>query len=521
MSSERTPLIYREGPWPARRRLLVAATMLTSFLAMLDLTIVATCVPTIASEFDAFDRESWIGTSYLWSNVTFTPLYARLSDAIGRRTAYLQAVSLFTLETLGCGLAPSFTGLTVARFVAGMGGGGASAVASIVLSESFPPEDRGFYQGLGFAVFGAGIGLGGPIGGWLTQAWGWRAAFYAQIPVAVACIVLARLTIPQDQERRYSADTLAEIDLAGSATLLLSIGALLHVLQRSSAVIPLRHDITGLIALVASVTFFAAFMVIELRLTRRPVLPLTLLRQRTALSVGIIAGVIAIVNFNMLYHLPMVFEIVFDESLSRAGAHVLPNSAAMTLSAPIMGYLVKRTRRYKWLTVTCCAGPVVAMALLSGLGPESGAAVRWLAVAPMGAGFSGLLTLTLIGMLNSVPKSQIAVATGFVFVFRSLGQVFGVGMSGAVFQASLAAELGKRFSDPKVRHSCLWLTPQLIDALRRASKTIKRLPAPGRALAVAAYGAALRNTFLFGLAGAVVVFVASLCIPDLEIIDDR
>ncbi|BEJ08991.1 hypothetical protein CcaverHIS641_0510850 [Cutaneotrichosporon cavernicola] len=209
----------------------------------------------------------------------------------------------------------------------------------------------------------------------------------------------------------------------------------------------------------------------------------------------------------------MVFEIVFDESLSRAGAHILPNSAAMTLSAPIMGYLVKRTRRYKWLTVTCCAGagrrhgPPLGM----GTGVGSGGAMAR-SRAYMGAGFSSLLTLTL--------KSQIAVATGFVFVFRSLGQVFGVGVSGAAFQASIAAELRKRFSDPKVPHSRLWLTPQLIDALRSVSKTINRFPAPGGALAVAAYGAALRNTFLFDLAGAVAVFVASLFIPDLEIIDD-
>lgn len=87
---------------------------------------------------------------------------------------------------------------------------------------------------------------------------------------------------------------------------------------------------------------------------------------------------IAIVNFNMLYHLPMVFEIVFGQSLSLAGAHILPNSAAMTLSAPLMGYLVKRTGRYKRLTVLCCAGPVVAMALLAGLDPGSSWAVQWL-----------------------------------------------------------------------------------------------------------------------------------------------
>ena len=143
----------------------------------------ATCIPTISSELQSADRYAWIGTAYLWSNVTFTPLYGRLSDLIGRRAAYLQALLLFTIGTLFCGLAPTFTTLTAARFVAGMGGGGMGTVSSVLIADLFPPEDRGFYQGLTFATFGAGIGLGGPIGGVLTQYFGWRAAFYSETTV--------------------------------------------------------------------------------------------------------------------------------------------------------------------------------------------------------------------------------------------------------------------------------------------------------------------------------------------------
>lgn len=91
----------------------------------------------------------------------------------------------------------------------------------------------------------------------------------------------------------------------------------------------------------------------------------------------------------------MVFEIVFQQPISIAGAHLLPNSVAMTICAPIMGYIVKRTGQYKWLTVLNCAGPVVAMALLVNLKVGSSWANQWLSVLPMGAGFSGLLTLTL------------------------------------------------------------------------------------------------------------------------------
>lgn len=112
--------------------------------------------------------------------MTFTPLYGRLSDLIGRRNAYLQALILFTVGTFLCGCAPTFPVLVIARFIAGMGGGGMGTVASVLMSETFAPEDRAFYQGLTFTVFGAGIGLGGPIGGFLTQYFGWRAAFYGK-----------------------------------------------------------------------------------------------------------------------------------------------------------------------------------------------------------------------------------------------------------------------------------------------------------------------------------------------------
>lgn len=112
-----------------------------------------------------------------------------------------------------------------------------------------------------------------------------------------------------------------------------------------------------------------------------------------------------------------VFEIVFKQSLSLAGAHVLPNSvsfgspsrahvkAAMAISPPLVGLIIKRTKRYKWPTVVCCTGPVVAMALLVTLKPSSSWAVQWLSVLPMGAGFAGLLTLTL--STSSSPSSSV------------------------------------------------------------------------------------------------------------------
>lgn len=306
------------------------------------------------------------------------------------------------------------------------------------------------------------------------------------MPIAVVVYFLIGYAVPGKTTGRTR---WRDVDFGGSLSLLLSIGSLLLCLQSKHANYALAC---------ASAAFFAVFIAVELKYARFPVLPLALLRRRVPLCVGIISGVIAIVNFNMLYHLPMVFEIVFGQSLSQAGAHVLPNSLAMAVVAPLSGLYVRRTRRYKWAIVLSACGPFAAMILLSRLRPDSNALVQWAAVVPMGTGFGALLTLTLVANLNTVSRAEIATATGFVFVFRSIGQVLGVGISDAVFQTGLSRELERRFTDEK-----------LIDRLRHASSIIKKLPMAERILAREAYGAALKNTFVFGAIGAAIVLVTS------------
>lgn len=311
----------------------------------------------------------------------------------------------------------------------------------------------------------------------------------AQVPIAVALFALVSIAVPQ--KKTSGRTKWGDIDFGGSISLLLSIGALLLCLQRES-------DTWNYVLAGVSAFFFAVFVYVELRVARYPVLPLTLLKRRVPLCIGIISGVIAIVNFNMMYHLPMVFEIVFGQSLTEAGAHMIPNSIAMTFAAPLAGLYVRKTHRYKWATTLSACGPLLAMVLLANLTPSSSWFEQWFSVVPMGIGFSSLLTLTIVASLNAVSHAEIAMATGFVFVFRSIGQVLGVGISGAVFQSSLETELERRFSDS-----------DLVWKLRHTSSVIKKLARPERILARAAYGAALRNTFIFGAVGALIVLITT------------
>lgn len=174
--------------------------------------------------------------------------------------------------------------------------------------------------------------------------------YSAQVPPASVLIVVGvwLLPAPKQRPRRSLQDWLTGIDFGGSASLLVSvrgmfvpvslmagvlyvrlqIGAFLQYLSASSAIDAASHRTFAHIALPGSLAFFLVFTYVELRVARNPIMPLYLLTKRTSLCIGLIAGLVAVVNFNMVYHLGMLFEIVFQQPVSRAGAHLLPNAVS-------------------------------------------------------------------------------------------------------------------------------------------------------------------------------------------------
>lgn len=111
----------------------------------------------IAASFHASHESSWLGTSFLLANITFTPLYGRLCDIVGRRAANASAIFLFTLGTALCALAPSMKWLIAARFIAGAGGGGIMTTGSIVVSDLFPLKQRGLVGSVSGAVWAVSL----------------------------------------------------------------------------------------------------------------------------------------------------------------------------------------------------------------------------------------------------------------------------------------------------------------------------------------------------------------------------
>ncbi|GAA5875328.1 hypothetical protein JCM3774_005780 [Rhodotorula dairenensis] len=509
---ERSPLLqsdaksdihHSEDPTklPKRKRnAILVAVWLGVFLGALDGTIVATLISDVSSSFEKSNQAGLLGTSYLLSTATFTPLYGRLADIIGRRNALLIALTLFTGGTTLCGLAPSMVSLLVGRLVAGMGGGGLMAVSSIVASDLVPLKQRALFQGLANLFFGAGSGLGGPLGGFISDRFGWRTAFLCQIPILLlaAILVFRNLRYRIAGQGKSKREMARRIDYFGSLTLVISLGSLIFALSyKNDRNLPWSSPFVW----VPLITFFIsaiAFGLVEAFYSAEPVMPLRLLKTRNGLFVAFANLTLSWVSFSILYFYPVFFEIVKQNSASRAGAHLLPNSIALSVGSLFAGYIIRRTGRYYWLIVITSAFPVVSLTSFLFLTESSGWFHSWVAVLPSGFGFASVVTATLIALIASVDRADMATATGLTYLYRYVGQVVGVASSASVLQAVLTAQLKERITGPG--------SSEIIDRIRHVATSIKEMPPAVQIAARTSYRNALHGVFGLNLG------VAALCL---------
>ncbi|GAA6047387.1 hypothetical protein JCM3770_001279 [Rhodotorula araucariae] len=487
-----------------RRNAILVAVWLGVFLGALDGTIVATLISDVSSSFKKSNQAGLLGTSYLLSTATFTPLYGRLADIIGRRNSLLIALTLFTSGTALCGLAPSMVSLLIGRLVAGMGGGGLMAVSSIVASDLIPLKQRALFQGLANLFFGAGSGLGGPLGGFISDRFGWRTAFIFQLPILLLAAILVfrnlRYRVPgQGKSKR---EMIRRIDYLGSLTLVTSLGSLLFSLSfKNDRNLPWSSGYVWA-PLITFVISGIAFVLVEAFWSPEPVMPLRILKDRNGLFVALANFTVSFVSFSILYFYPQFFEIVKQKSASAAGAHLLPNSVALSTGSLFAGWVIRHTGRYYWLIVITSGLPVISLTSFIFLTEKSGWFHTWFAILPSGFGFGSVITATLIALIASVDRSDMATATGLTYLFRYVGQVVGVASSASMLQAVLTSQLTARITGPDA--------PSIIDQIRHVATSIPTLAPAVQAAARESYRLALRAVFLLNLGVAIACFLTTL-----------
>jgi MFS family permease len=200
-----------EDKAPSTRSLFLTvfpSIMLPMFLAVADQTIVATALPTIASDLGEIQRASWVVVSYLIANTIAAPVYGRLGDTFGRRLMMITALTLFMVGSVLCALSPNIEWLTAFRVLQGFGGGGLMTLSQALIGEAIPPRERGRYQGYLAGISVSSSTFGPVAGGYLTEAFGWQSIFLVNVPLGlVAFLLVLRLAARPADQRRTTFDT--------------------------------------------------------------------------------------------------------------------------------------------------------------------------------------------------------------------------------------------------------------------------------------------------------------------------
>ena len=488
-----------EEPNTAKLLLVMSSIWLGCFLAALDSTIIATLSAPISASFNSLSLLSWLASAYLIANAALQPLSGRLTDILSRKTGLIYSNIFFAAGNLICGLAQDEWVMILGRVIAGMGGGGLTAIATFVGSDLVPLRKRGVWQGYGNIFYGVGAGLGGVFGGWVNDTWNWRWAFLAQVPLTVVSGIMVYffINIPVKQVEK---SPWKRIDFLGSISLITTLVLLLLGLNSGGNLVPWSHPLV-LTTLPLSALSLAVFIYIESNIATEPVIPVKLLLNRTVLSACLTNWFLTMCVFSVLFYGPIYFQ-VQGLSATEAGVRLIPQSVGVVGSL-LSGLIMRWTGHYYWLSVATQTIFVTAAVLISTFTLTTPDWEPFLAFFIAGIGYGAMLTITLLALIAAVDHKDHSVITSASYAFRSTGSVIGITIASAVFQNILKSELWSRFGDRKD-------AAEIIGRLQDSLDEIQRLPPGWKGPVMQVYMDALRGVFLTTVGIAVLGFIISL-----------
>ncbi len=439
------PKFYTSGLFRLTRPQMFATMtglMLSVLLAALDQTIVGTAEPRIIAQLSGFNRYPWVSTTYLLTSTLAVPIFAKLSDMYGRKWFFLGGATMFVLTSALCGASGTLTflpidgmnQLIVFRGLQGVGAGMMMGLAFTIIGDVFSPAERGKYQGFFAATWGLASIFGPTLGGWLTDHWSWRAAFYVNLPVGVIAITAIYFKLPQI---RYEG-VKQRLDWAGLTSLICCIVPLLLAL---TWVTDYGWDSARVEALlVFSAIMLAVFLRAESRAIE-PLIPLSLFRNPVVSISSICVFLLGMGMFGVIIYLPLYMQGVMGVSATQSGNLLTPLMMGAVAGSIVTGQLNLRLGSYK---IAAVSGSILVAAGMILFARMNGATQRMdviLAMIISGTGMGLLQPVYTVAVQNVAPRKQMGAATASTAFFRSIGSTMGVAIFGSLLLTSYHHDL--------------------------------------------------------------------------------
>lgn len=408
----------------SRRVIITITAIMCALLEIVDTTIVNVSLNDMQGNLGATTTEvGWVITAYAIGNVIIVPMTSWLAQQFGRRNYFAASILLFTICSFLCGNSTSIWELVFFRFMQGLGGGALLVTSQTIITESYPPEKRGMAQ----AIYGMGVivgpTLGPPLGGYITDNWGWEYIFYINIPLG---IIAALLTLQFVRSPKYAEKSaVKDIDWAGIGLLAVFVGSLQYVLEKG-------HDddwfSSDTIIFFTATAILGGFFFIWRELTfRNPVVQLRVLKNANLRVGTILSFVLGFGLYGSTFIIPLYTQQILGWTATQAGLLMVPAALTTAFMMPFMGKMLQKGIKHKYMIaigmiiffIFCFWGYKI-------LTPDTSKdSFFWMLI--MRGIAMGLLFLPITMMaLSTLKGRQIGDGAAFTGMMRQLGGSFGI-----------------------------------------------------------------------------------------------
>jgi DHA2 family methylenomycin A resistance protein-like MFS transporter len=404
------------------RALGLAAISLGFLMITLDATIVNVALGPIGADLGgALSTAQWIVNGYTLAFAALLLSAGALADRLGLRTGFLVGLAVFGLGSAACAFATSLTALIIARVLQGAGAAALMPCSLALIAHMFPePRDRRRALGVWGGASGIGLAAGPVLGGVLTAAFGWRAIFLVNVPIAVAAAELLRRHVEETPRHRHP------LDLPGQTLATVGLAAL-----AGGFIIAGSHGWDGTLTLAllgAGIASAAGFALVE-RAVKHPMVDPVLFRERT-FSIAVALGVIF--NFGLygsIFCLAIDLHRTYGLDALRTGLALLPMTIVTGAMAFLSGRLISRIGEWTAIVVGLTAG--AAGALLVSAAAGDGVTTLIVSSLPVGVTALAMPAMTAVAMSHA-PRDRVGLASGVFNASRQTGGALGVAVLGAL-----------------------------------------------------------------------------------------
>jgi EmrB/QacA subfamily drug resistance transporter len=418
----------------------LAAMCFALFMVMLDNTVVNVSLPSIQRDLHAsLSSLEWTVNAYTLTFAVLMITGGRLGDIFGRRRMFLFGVVVFGISSTVIGFSANDTMLVAFRAVQGIGAAFMMPATLSIITQAFPPHQRGMAIGTWAGVSAMALAIGPVIGGFLTEQVSWRAIFFINPPIAVVAIAVTLFATRETRD-----ETVAKtVDYPGIAAITVGLTSLVLALVEGNTWHWGSPRVIALLA--AAVIGLVGFVVIERRV-RAPMVNFDFFRSRTFLGANLVGFIVSFAMLAQFFFLALYMQNILHYSPLQAGVRFLPSTLVIIVMGPLAGRLTDRIGPRPLMTAGLLTVSA-ALLLQSRLTVHSGYGLLLPGFVLMGVGMGLVMSPMSTAAMNAVDRTKAGVASGTLSMSRMVGGTFGVAIMGA-----LVATLGRSKIDAALPH---------------------------------------------------------------------